>query len=175
MDLQYWSQIDKLTDWGAVHVCTGSRRSAVPKRKAVTAYFSSQQLLPFGSAEADCPPWLWWLIWYQGLCRASVWCIGQPFNQRSGLLRCGLSEYVFFFRCLNLGPVNTRFWPNACLMLVHRLRRWTSIKLALCQNFVFAGNDIQITALVNKATNRWLGQLDDIEIVETVNNLELYR
>ena len=35
---------------------------------------------------------------------------------------------------------NTRCWPNAGLMLAHRLRRWPSIKPALVQRFVFAGS-----------------------------------
>ena len=36
-------------------------------------------------------------------------------------------------------PANTRRWPNAGLMLSHRLRRWANIRSALGQCLVFAG------------------------------------
>ena len=32
-----------------------------------------------------------------------------------------------------------RDWTNAILMLAHRLRRWSNIKIALVQSFMFAG------------------------------------
>ena len=35
---------------------------------------------------------------------------------------------------------NTRRWPNAGLVLAHRLWRWLSIKPALVQRFVFSGS-----------------------------------
>ena len=37
-------------------------------------------------------------------------------------------------------PANTGYWPNAVLMLTHRLRRWASISTASGQRLVFAGH-----------------------------------
>ena len=36
-------------------------------------------------------------------------------------------------------PANTKYWPNAGLMLVHRLRRWPNIKPPLGECPVFGG------------------------------------
>ena len=36
-------------------------------------------------------------------------------------------------------PADTTRWPNAGLMLAHRLRRWANINPALGQRVVFAG------------------------------------
>ena len=41
---------------------------------------------------------------------------------------------------LTTTPANTRRWPNAGLLLAHRLRRWTNNSPALGQRIVFAGD-----------------------------------
>ena len=42
-------------------------------------------------------------------------------------------------------PANMRHWPNAGLLLVHRLRRWPSSKPALGQRLMFAGWRVCLT------------------------------
>ena len=39
--------------------------------------------------------------------------------------------------CTN--PASTTLWPNAVVMLAHRLRRWPNITTTLGQRLLFAG------------------------------------
>ena len=57
------------------------------------------------------------------------------------LYLCTISSYAQFVSVSSLllcRRSNTRRWPNAGLLLAHRLRSWPSIKQALVQRFVFA-------------------------------------
>ena len=63
-----------------------------------------------------------------------VFSTRQTFTDDPGHLRDNLTSIL---RCQGI-PANTRRWPNADLMLGHRLRRWPSIKSALGQRIVFA-------------------------------------
>ena len=40
---------------------------------------------------------------------------------------------------MNVNPVNMGRWPDAGLMLAHRLRRWPNINPALGERLVFGG------------------------------------
>ena len=73
-------------------------------------------------------------------------CIMYPLSQRGGdmlvyLRPLSSSAQLVSGRSLLLCRwSNTRCWPNAELMLAHRLWRWPIIKPALVQRFVFAGS-----------------------------------
>ena len=70
-----------------------------------------------------------------------VGLIMSPLSQRGGdmlLYLCPLSllaQLVSVRSLLSCRRTNTRRWPNAGLMLAHRLRRWPSIKSGLVQRF----------------------------------------
>ena len=70
----------------------------------------------------------------------------SPLSQRGGdmlLYLCSISSSAslcLWGSLLSCRQPNTRRWPNAGLMLAHRMRRWPSIKPALVQRFVFAGS-----------------------------------
>ena len=62
----------------------------------------------------------------------------EPIWHRTRKIRkCPSSSSVV--NLLRHPPANTTRWPNAGLMLAHRLRRWANIKPALGQRVVFAG------------------------------------
>ena len=61
-----------------------------------------------------------------------------PYTESLCPEKMGLLRFVIRWSTDTI-PANTTRWPNAGLMLAHRLRRWASINPALGQCLVFAG------------------------------------
>ena len=56
--------------------------------------------------------------------------LGPTLNQHWMNISCLIGDSI---------QSNTAYWPDVVLMLVHRLRRWPSVKTTLGQGVAFAG------------------------------------
>ena len=90
--------------------------SAVQSQKAISAYLTSEQTLPFGFAEKYC----YMLI-----------------SLNSRVMR-PVSSYL-----IRINPVNAKHLYNIFTMLDQRRRRWSNIVQMLYKCFVFAGNHVE--------------------------------
>ena len=105
--------------------------TAVQRQTAVTAYFSSQQLLFFAFELHD------------SLSAIEYWHTDHRAKTNSS--NCLLFKSAVTAVCLlpapynDLHPTNTARWANVGLMLGQRRRRWRNIKPTLAQRAVLPG------------------------------------
>ena len=70
--------------------------------------------------------------------------MGQHYSNIGSTSRVRMDTLLHSLPIIVNIPANTTRWPNAGLMLAHRLRRWANISPALGQSVVFAGIQLGI-------------------------------